>query len=278
MILIATIAGLMSALFWGLGDYYAARTSKNHNEYFATFIIQTIGLLPILPFIFVYGLNVDTPISLLIAGLSALFFTTAYISYLKAFSVGNVGIVAPVANSYAIVTLLIGITFLGAQLTSAQIGFVVIIVAGIITVSMKKNAESVPLYKNKSLLWALLTAVLWGVAFVFVDIIIDSYRWFELFFLTFFGVILFSGIFAMIKRKKEKIIKQTKTLFITKANKFAPWMAGLLLGGGSIAFYLGIESTGSVVIPVVIASTSPLVTSIAARFVDKEKLTVIQRF
>ena len=50
------------------------------------------------------------------------------------------------------------------------------------------------------------------------------------------------------------------------------------MGGGSIAFYLGIESTGSVVIPVVIASTSPLVTSIAARFVDKEKLTVIQRF
>jgi uncharacterized membrane protein len=46
---------------------------------------------------------------------------------------------------------------------------------------------------------------------------------------------------------------------------------------GSIAFYLGAGYSGSVVIPAVIASASPLVTSLMAHIKDKEKLSVYKR-
>ena len=46
---------------------------------------------------------------------------------------------------------------------------------------------------------------------------------------------------------------------------------------GSIGFYIGAESGSSVIIPAVIASASPLVTSFMAHIKDGERLSLYKR-
>ena len=54
-------------------------------------------------------------------------------------------------------------------------------------------------------------------------------------------------------------------------------LAGVVFQVGSMAFYVGSEKVGSVIIPAVIASAAPLVASGLATIYDKEKLGVVKR-
>jgi drug/metabolite transporter (DMT)-like permease len=54
-------------------------------------------------------------------------------------------------------------------------------------------------------------------------------------------------------------------------------VAGTILTLGGIAFYIGADRSGNVLIPAVIASAAPLVASLLSAIIDKERINVVKR-
>ena len=117
MILIATIGGLLTLLFWGLSDYFAGKSGQKVDAYLTTLIVQLMGTIFLLPVVLWYGLSISISASLIVVVVISLLFTIAYIFFIKSLASGPFGVAAPIANSYAFITLLLGFLFLQFQLT-----------------------------------------------------------------------------------------------------------------------------------------------------------------
>ena len=120
MTLIATIGGVLALVFWGLGDYSTGKSGQKEDRPLTALIVQSVPVVLLLPFILLYGISINFDTSFLIVFGGALFLTIAYISFVKSMSIGPFGIAAPIANSYALVILLVGLTIFHLQLSFAQ--------------------------------------------------------------------------------------------------------------------------------------------------------------
>jgi drug/metabolite transporter (DMT)-like permease len=272
MFLAATFGGIMALIFWGLSDYLAGKSGQDKDEYLTTFIVQIATPLLLLPLVLLHKEPIIIGASFFVVILSALFFAVAYVSFVRALTIGPFGVAAPIGNSYALITLIIGVAFLQLQISLIQFFSLLIIIIGVVLLSVEKKAFNYKELKGSALPLAMVTMFFWGIAFVLIDIIIDVYPWYQLLFLLGVFMCLFTFSYYLIVHKSFPKWETMKYKNMTYA-----WKGGLALAVGSIAFYLGAGYSGSVVIPAVVASASPLVTSLMAHIKDKEKLSVYKR-
>ncbi len=272
MFLVATIGGIMALFFLGLSDYLAGKSGQEKDEYLTTFIIQIATPFLLLPMVLLSGEPIVIGMPFFVVMIVTLFFTIAYISFVKALSIGPFGVVAPLGNSYALVTLIIGIVFLQLQISIMQFFSLLIIIFGVIILSVERKLFNFKKIKGSALSLAMITMFFWGIGFALIDIIIDIYPWYQLLFLIGIFMSLFTFLYYIVVHKTFPKWETMKYKNMTYA-----WKGGLLAAFGMIAFFIGAEQGGSVVIPAVIASASPLVTSFMAHITDKEKLSVYKR-
>jgi drug/metabolite transporter (DMT)-like permease len=271
MFLIATAGGVIALLSWGLSDYFAGKSGQNKDECLTVFILQIITPIFLLPIILWRGFQFELDISLIFVIVLTIFFTIAYISFVKALSIGPFGVVAPLGNSYALVTLIIGIIFLQFQASLLQLLALLGIILGVFLLSYEKGFDRKKI-KGSAVYLAMITMIFWGLGFAFVEMVIDVYSWDQLLFLIGLFMSFFTFLYYLFVHKKFPRWKAMSY----KRMRLA-WHGGVLLAIGGIAFYLASEFTGSVIIPAVIASASPLVTSLAAHFYDKERISLLKR-
>lgn len=198
----------------------------------------------------------------------------AYVSYIHAFSRGPSGIVAPLGNSYAIYTLIIGVVVFGYDLMFWQVMLLGVIILGSIGLTYQKQSSGESnTGHGHAVWWAAVAAVLWGVGFALLDIVIPHYQWHEMLLVVSIVSALFSLVGSVLTRKAVRHTKKSPAKF---TNGTLLW-AGLLLGTGSITLLAAADMSEGVVIPAVLASASPLVTAWLAWLLDKERLKAYQR-
>jgi len=272
MILIATIGGLLTLLFWGLSDYFTGKSGQEVDVYLTNLVVQLMGVIFLLPIVLWYGLSISISTSLVVVIIISLLLTIAYIFFIKSLASGPFGVAAPVANSYAFITLLLGLIFLQFQVSPLQLFALVTIIVGVIALAVDRATLDYKNFRGSTIYFAAITALFWGVAFALIETVIDAFAWYELLFMISILVTAFSFIFYIVIRKRVPIWNDIKY----KSMKYA-WHSGVLLSLGAIAFFVAAERSGSVVIPAVIASASPLVTSFMAYWRDEEKLPLHKR-
>lgn len=195
-----------------------------------------------------------------------------YYFLLKALKTGNLGIVSPISSSRMLVAAIMGTFFLNDFLSFKQIVFVFIIFIGVILSSVNfSNISKSEIFSLKSgVPFAILNAMLWGVAFPLYSI--PS---------AILGAFLFSFILEgtgfVSSIVHTKLLKINILLTKEEVKKGLPGllMMGLLGGIASVCVNLG-YATGKVVIVSSISSAVPLITILCSRFVYKEKLRNIQ--
>ncbi len=176
--LVATCGGLAALLGWGFSDWMAARSSKLFSGFETNAAIQTPGI--IIGFILLFLTNQHLP-SFKIASvivLTTFFFTAAYLLFIKALSLGAMGVVTPIANSFPAITLLLSVVFLSTIFTHEQIISMAIIIIGTILLAYQNNVKKLPnsiFYKDALL--ALGAAVSWGIGFFIVNTAVDETSW-----------------------------------------------------------------------------------------------------
>ncbi|MCA9308775.1 EamA family transporter [Candidatus Saccharibacteria bacterium] len=271
-VLVATLGGLGALFLWGVSDWLASKSSKKYDDgSYVNLTLQTSGAVIMVAILLLSNVGLPNLRQIILLILTSLFFTFAYLSYIKAFSVGEAGVVVPLANIYPLVTLLLTATFLTLSLSGMQTAAVVTIIFGAVLLGTEKlNIRKAKEHLSLEVGFALLTAALWGAGFFTVNAIVDELPWEVILGAICITMGLFSIGYYLYKhrntKKRQSILRNESGI-----------IAGLALTTGSIAFYVAAESTNNVVIPAVIASASPLVTSILAYIFEGERIILSKR-
>lgn len=262
----------MALFFWGASDYFAGRSGKSSDEYLTNFVVQSISTLLLVPIVLWYGFSIELDTSLFVVFVIAVLFTIAYVSFVQALTIGPYGIAVPLANSYALVTLIIGLLFFNFQIGMLQIAVLTLIIAGVILLAVDKTTFSLRNFHGSTVYFSAITLLCWGIAFALVDVVAVRFAWYELLFLIGIFMSTLGFLYYVLMRRKLPVLSDMRYTRM----KYA-WQAGVLLFFGAAAFFIAVETTQSVVVPAVIASASPLVTSFLAYFHDNERLNIFKR-
>lgn len=270
--LIATLGGIVTLGCWGVSDYFTGKIGKRLDAYLLHLLIQSFAVVFWLPFALWFGLPPLDIGSLFIVAAIAVFFTIAAIATIRALAIGPLGITAPIANSYPLVTLFVGIGFLGLELSTYRLGALVFIVVGVVMLAINRDTFDYKKFHRSAGGIASLAAIFWGLGFALFDLVILQYSWIQFaFILNVFMIILALPMYTIVHRSWPRY-----TDFVHTDLRYAFGIAALIILGGA-AFFYSSEYAGSAVIPAVVASASPLVTSLLAYVYSGERLTLYKR-
>ena len=178
--------GAAAMLGIGLGDVALASASKKYGSIKTTFLFYLmIIVIAIIPAIFLFSFNNINLYSILLVLITGVISLTAFVFYLKGFEVGNVSIVASIANGWSVVTVILSIIFLNEHLNLLNILEILLIIVGVVLVSFKYNdIRKLKLNKiGKGVNYALITMVGWGLYFFLDAILVLRIGWFDAAFL-----------------------------------------------------------------------------------------------
>lgn len=272
-VLAATLGGLVAAVGWGAGDWLTAKLSKKFGKLELNLGANIPGLLVMLPILILSSQPVPSSGFLARMWLAGALISCGFICMVTALKSGAVGIVVPLSNIYAILTLALSTVFLNSVFNSWQIVAILIIVIGAGLLAYEKNHKKIPLKElHRETFFALAAAVIWGVAFFLVNTMVEEFTWYVLsgwmsVFMTLNALLLV--VFANGSQALKSVKRPLKNRTV--------WLSGFAFQFGAIGFYVGSDKSGSVIIPAVIAAAAPLVSSALAVLYDHEKIGLIKR-
>ena len=272
--LIGTVAGLLIAICWGSSDYLSAKGTAKLNAFQVNFAMQAVSLILVAGLFLVSGYHIGNAHELIRIAISSLLISTAFVIFVKALSFGDLGVVVPLSSIFPLFTIILFYIFLNISFKPSQVAAMVGIVLGSAILAYKKNHKKLPLRELHSQTFlALIAAIIWGMAFFIVDPVVSRVPWQTITITSELVALVFAVILIWATERKRIIESITRSLTVRSV-----LIAGLMGEVGMFIFYLGSGKAGNVVIPTVLsAGGGPVVTSLWAAAIDKEKLGVTKR-
>jgi len=258
--------GLLAMFGYGLSNAFmkipAKKLTPVQNTFLRALFVSIIYLI-IMPF---FDMNLDLEF-IIIAFIIAFIGFLPIVSFYKALSKGKVGIIAPVANSAVIFTVILSFIFFNETLGALQISAIIIIIAGILLISLKfSDLKRSDLFRLSSgLPFALITCAGWGLLFFFMKFPVNVLGPILTAFIIEFGAMVFAG-FSLVG-----------TGFKFPSRKTLGYIFLVAIGGaaGTLFYTYGI-SVAPVSIVATLTFANPIVAVTYGRIVYKEKLTIQQ--
>lgn len=272
-VLVATLGGLFALCFWGTSDWLTSKSSKKFTNIEVNLALQLVGALMMAVVLLISGEGFPALNQTFVLMLGAAFFTVAYLCFIRGLSIGETGVVVPLANTYPFVTLILTLSLLDVSLNVVQITSMVVIILGAVLLGYEKvswaNARQ---HLGQEVIYALGASIFWGSGFFTANTVVDELPWQSL--LSVLSIAM--GFYALLLFVAKNGRKASRLIVSTLENKTGI-VAGVALTVGSVAFYISAEVSGSVLIPAVIAAGAPLVASLLAAVFDKERIVLIKR-
>lgn len=263
---IGIIAGLVCMVSWGAADFFAALSSRKVGHFITLFWVYVLSLILNSAYVLFNFQNVNlTPQAIFILALVGLLQAIALMFFYKGLEIGLVSVVSPIASSYSLIVVFLGIFLLQESLTSLQLAAIFLIFIGVILVSININEIKRAGKKifQKGVKEASISFFAWGFSYFLLTPIVRNYGWVITTDLDFFFIVLFLLIWGIIAR--ERFFTSEKTVFLPILSD------GILTVIGYLAYSFGLlYSFVSIVTPV--STIFPVVTIILARIFFKEKL------
>lgn len=269
--MLTVLLSLMPMIGWGASDYIASRGTKQVNPFTLSFYFMLAGFLATVPIGLFFGLPAFYLHDCLFIFLASICFNTGFILMLRGFHYGPTGIVATVANSYAMVVVIYESLIGDKQFGGLVLAGVATIVLGIGMLSYTKPERNEFKSFNKTILFSLLALLIFGMAFILLRQG-SNQQWYQNMLLsqTSGFVVTFLMWRAFQRRSRLSDLKQV-------SKKPLYFVGGAIGGLGFVGMTMAIEQADSVTIPSAISAAAPLVTAALAFVFDKEHLTMPQR-
>jgi bacterial/archaeal transporter family protein len=273
VIIQSILAGLGGMFGWGLYDFFGGLFSKQIGNLKTLFWSQLAGLFfaTLLAVVFAANLNIPAGIALLIL-VASILYAVAYMLFFKGFELGNVSIISATMNLWAVFTMLFAFIFLGQRLSTFQFLGVLMIMAGVALVSLKRGDvkdENIKLISGvkETIVAALLFGIFWNIS----EIISEKIGWLSTTLFVKLGVVLFMLLFSLLINRGLSIAKTSPKI------KMMILLAGFLEAGAVACVNWGL-TIGHVILVAPISSALSLVTIAMAVLFLKEKITQLQGF
>ncbi len=262
--------GIIAMIGWGFADFFAAMAARKTSVVKTLVWSQIIGtamLIFIFPLFFKIPAVSFTLVILIL--ISAFLNIIALLAFYKGMQIGNVSVISPISSAYAAVTVILSLVFLNEKLNALQAAGVSLAILGTILASFKLHGlmRLKPENIARGVGYGLIAMLGWGIAFVFIDILIENLGWF-------FPPLLIkaAGIFYILSyagtAKKSISFPKNAALLVA--------LIGILetIGFLSIGAGMSFEQT-SIVVPV--SSTYALMTVILAQTFFRETIELNQK-
>ncbi len=259
--------GIVSMVSWGFADFLTKRIVGAVGYYRLLLYTHLVGLAPLLPLAVWFGVSIPHSMKttgiLIASGVCS--FSAVFFLY-RGLAVGKASIVTPVASTWAIAAMLFSFILFGETLSLSQILCIVMVLAGILVLSMRSNADGRSnvgiAYAFACMLFAGLNSILFKVASKDVGEI---------------GTLFFNRILVTIILLVTISFLRSPLLKISGRTPYKSMIAaGLTEFAGMVGFIVGV-GVGIVSIIAPISSASPAVTVVLAQVFLKENLTRMQK-
>lgn len=184
---LGVLAGVGAAVGWGVGDFFAGKSSRRIGPYSAAFLSVLLGFAAAVIIYLLLERNFGAPSLRLFGELSVLvlLMTMAQIAFYKALEIGPVGIVATLGSAYPMLTVPLAMVFLGEKLTPMQLAAIATVILGVVLTSIQFGGKKITLGRKQGIFLALAAMVLWGISFAFLDPLVGELGWMKANFLEY---------------------------------------------------------------------------------------------
>jgi len=173
------IEGLLAALGWGSADFFGAVVGRRIGSLWTVIIAQVFAALAATAIV-VFTRDSVRPVAALTGALAlnAIFSATAYVTHYRALELGPVAVVSPVGATYALVGVVLAITFLGERPGFlALTGGLVTVVGVMLTSTDLRKLRAVTHGMPPGLPWAVASAIGFGVGGFFLAYLSRHLGW-----------------------------------------------------------------------------------------------------
>lgn len=269
---IGVLLSLVTLIAWGAGDYIASKSTKHVSGYSISFFFSLVGWLVVGPAILSRGVPNFEVRDIVLFLLSSVCINVGFLLMLRGFKNGPTGLVAPIANAYAIMTALCGLLLFGESIAARDVVGIAVVITGIATVSYTKPKKGEFKNRNIAISSAVLSLLIFGVGFTLFGEAATG-KWYENS-VVFQTLNLFMGLLILVIFQKKRKIAEFRKAAKYKLN----YIGGACGSVGAMALFGSLGYFDSVAVPAAIAAAAPLVTALLAYKFDHEHLTLLQRF
>lgn len=272
--LIVSALGLVSAISWGTADFFAAKSSKALSPELATLIVGFIGAVAFsLFYLFRQGSEPWNLEGVLFAVGAGVLMGAGLVAFYRGLDIGPVSIVSPVGSAYPLVTTIIVVSIFGDALSFTQLGGIILIVVGIVAASGLFNARKSERRITKGVVYAIITFLLWGGAFVLLGEAVSRIGWEKTTFVDIWFELIVIIIFVSLLKSRERFSFSRKGLKLILSKYLL--IAALAQVFGLVVFNIGLTLTTSSAIITAISATYPALTIFLALKHFNEKVSII---
>lgn len=261
--------GIIAMLGWGFSDFFAAMAARKTSVIKTLIWSQIVGTLMLIPALLFFRFPDISFNYLMLILIGAFLNIIALLAFYKGLQVGNVSVISPISSAYAAITVVLSLIFLNEKLNALQAAGISLSILGTILASFKLRDLMKLKLENivSGVRYGLIAMLSWGIAFVFIGILVKNLGWL-------FPPLLIktAGIFYILAyagtAKKNISFPKNAALIVA--------LIGILetIGFLSIGAGISFEQT-SIVVPV--SSTYALMTVILAQIFFKEVIEVNQK-
>lgn len=266
------VSAILTAFLWGFANALAKlSTPKLGVTRIAGLIMVIEGVAYFAGFLFWHN---NAPIGLeysVFAAATSFIGMVAYLCFFESVMDGQVTIVGTISAAYPSLTVIGALAFLSESLTAAQLVGVVAVICGIVALSYGPNPQSRSSTPRRSLLFALLAFVLWGLWSLAAKIVVSKIGTGNVFGFYAISAVTVPLVYLWLRRVRAGPSKvgASRTAWFFGAATIAINVCGTL--AFTFALSMGLAS---LVVP--ISSAYPLVTVMAALLLLGEKLNRLQ--
>ncbi len=242
--------GATALLGYGLDNIALAFASKKYGSIkTAAIFFMMVMAISAIPAIFLFSFNnfsIYADILVLVTGAVSF---VAFVSFVKGFEVGNVSVVASIANGWGVITVALSILFLNEHLSPLSILEVLLIIVGVALVSFRyKSIRREKLNRiSEGVKYALITMMGWGTYYFLDALLVLKIGWFDAFFLL--NLITLAFVFSYSR------VKSTKLMSLGRGSYVVLFLGALTNVVAGIAYNLGVAfNFAAVVAPVASAA------------------------
>jgi len=270
--ILSILSGIVGMFGWGIYDFLGGVFAKQIGPFKSFFWSQLAGLISALLLAFVFTININVPILVIILfPIAAIVYSAGYLFFFKGFEIGNVSIVAATMNLWAVFTMLFAFIFMGQRLSTIQTLGVLMIISGVTLASLHWNdIKNQRFQLSAGVKEAVLGAFFFGTFWNISEIISEEVGWLLTTLFVKFGLVLFLLIFSFLVRREIGLTKSsTKT-------KYTVIVMGIIEACAIAVVNYGL-TIGDAILITPIASALSIVTITLAVIFLKDKITKLQR-
>jgi len=265
------ILGVIAMFAFGISKIYLKKLVQSAGEFSIIYVNSVMVLLLFLVGIFTVRLSIPSfKLLLLIAALGFVGALTLLV-FMKALKLGHVAIVVPVSSVFGVIIVAFAVLILKEALTHSMIVGIALIILGTILISFKHSDLRTI---TGAMVWsagtglAIVTAFGWGIYYFFIRFVAVETGPIVAAFYVELSVIIFLYIFLLFNRDKLQKPGRSDYKYI--------FINAFLVVVASITYYTGI-TVSKVAVVAAITSAAPLVSSLLAIYVLKEKIELNQK-